>query len=138
MRRSPIRALAVVGLVTAACNSPTADCGCLPPLRAVVVTGRVVDASDAPVANARVAADGVPRTMSYDGPIQVYRLAATTGANGEFVVRAYSAFDADTLALRAMLVRPGTADTVKVRLGDARFPDERGPLDTVHVTVQLP
>ena len=138
MRRSLTFALVVVGLASAACHSPTDSCGCDPPLRAVVVAGRVVDASGASVPNARVAADGVPRTMSFDAPVQVHRLAATTGPNGDFVVRAYSGFGEDTLALRAMVVRAGAADTVKVRLGDARFRDERGKLDTVRVTVHLP
>ena len=138
MSRLAVRLLAAVTAIAIACTGPTDACGCsiLPP--AAVVTGRVIDAADAPVAGARVALDGVPVTMSAEPSFIFFGDPAVTGADGRFVTRAHARFDDGELALRAAVVRAGSTDTVRVRVGTtARFGGAGAP-DTVDVTVRLP
>ena len=134
MTPTAVRLLAATTVIAAACIDPTDACGCSPPPPSVVVRGRVLDAADAPVAQARVVVDGVPGTISLDPPMFI-NVSATTDANGAFVTRAYSRYGSGEMTLRAAVVRAGTTDTVRVRLGtNARF---GGAPDTVDVTVRL-
>lgn len=141
MTRTFARLLAAATVVTAACTIPNEACGCslVPPT--VVVTGRVTDAVDAPVANARVALDAVPATLSSEPPFHFAEV-ATTGSDGSFVVRARNATVEGNgeMALRAGVVRAGTTDTVRLRVAASlRFVAGRSVPDTVkNVTVKLP
>ena len=131
------RALAALAVIALACSTPTDVCGCPPARSAVVVAGTVADAAGAPVAGARILLDAVPLTLSSEPPI-AYSIVPVTDAAGAFAGRAYSLWADDEQALRAAVVRPGTADTVRLRLGAATLRPEHGRLDTVRVALRLP
>ena len=136
MNRPLVRPLVAVALVVAACTTPTDVCGCSIPPYSVPVVATVVDAADVPVAGARVALDGVPPTMSADPRFFLNYLRDTDEA-GVVATRAYSTFTLADQALRAMVIRAGSTDTLRVRLaGTATF--SREDADTVRVTVRLP
>jgi hypothetical protein len=138
MTRTLVRLLAAVTVIAVACTNPHEACGCdpMPPL--VVVAGRVTDAAGKPVANARVAIDAVPATFSSE-PAFAFDHVATTATDGSFVTRAFQHYSDGEMALRATVVRAGTTDTVRVRVGAAvRFSEGRSVPDTVSVTVELP
>ncbi len=119
------------------CSTPTQMCGCPPARSAVFVIGAVVDAGGRPVADARLALDGVPPERAADFPQGGFG-GTRSDAVGEFRTLAYSGFAPGMLELRAAVVRPGTADTVRLRLGPARFRDEDDRPDTVRASLRLP
>ena len=136
MSRRRTLAAAVAAAVLLACTLPTDACGCTPARSWVFVIG-TVDAAGAPVSGARVYLDGASPATAAAMPVYVGPYPdATTDAAGAFRAPAYSMGAPGTLALRAAVVRPGAADTVRLAAGTALFRLERP--DTARVTLHLP
>ena len=137
MSRTAVRLLAAATVLAVACTDPTEVCSCSIPLPSAVVTGRVIDGADAPVVGARVAFDGVLATMSSEPAFLLPGDPAVTDAAGHFITRAFGHAASGELALRALVVRAGSTDTVRLRTGaTARFGSSVP--DTVDVTLALP
>lgn len=132
---TPLAALTIA--VVIACSSPTDVCGCTPLPPGVVVVGTVTDASGAAVVGARLLFDGVPETMSFDPPL-IDDDFTVTNDEGEFADRVLNWKYAESdLVLRAAVIEAGTTDTIRLRLGPARF-RAGGTLDTVRVAISIP
>lgn len=123
--------------VVIACSSPTDVCGCTPLPPSVVVVGTVTDANGAAVVGARLLFDAVPDTMSFDPPL-VDDNFTVTDEDGEFADHVLNWQHAPgDLVLRAGVVEAGTTDTIRLRLGLARF-RTGSRLDTVRVAISIP
>lgn len=134
-RGAPVAAMAVA--VVIACSTPTEVCGCSPPIPAVIVEGTVTNASGAAVAGARVLFDGVAPEMASDPPLSDW-LTTVTDAEGEFSGRAYSrGGQSGQLVLRAGVIKAGSTDTLRFRLGLANF-HSGTPFDTIRVAIAIP
>ena len=134
-RRTPLCALAIA--IVIACSSPTDVCGCTPLPPGVVVVGTVTAPSGAPVVGARLLFDGVPEAMSFDPPLEDDEI-TITDERGEFSKRVLNwDYATNDLVLRAGVIRAGTSDTVRLRLGVARF-RTGSRLDTVRVAISVP
>src|SRR5690349_16363693 len=134
MRRILVRTSVALAVVAIACTNPTGDCSCTPLTARVIVRGEVLDAGGAPVRGARVALDGVPASLSVDPP-GTWGSTVLTGVDGRFRTYAGTSYTGtgigSELALRAVVVRAGSSDTVRLRPGMARFRD--AAFDSVHV-----
>jgi hypothetical protein len=141
MTPSRIARVLVVGVVALfACTTPTSLCGCPPTRSTVLVGGTLLDAGGVPVSGARVYLDGAPRPATGQ-PVPQYldfTQSVTTNTAGSFRALAYSIYSPGTLELRAAVVRPGVADTVRLVVGLAPFHNERETPDSVYVTLRLP
>ena len=132
---TPLSAMAIA--VVIACSSPTDVCGCTPMPPSVVVVGTVTDASGAAVVGARLLFDGVPEAMAVDPPLIDFDF-AVTDQEGEFADRVLNWEYAMTeLVLRAAVVEAGTTDTIRLRLGPARF-RTGARIDTIRVAISIP
>jgi hypothetical protein len=139
----PRMARVLVGGVLAlfACTTtPTSLCGCPPSRSTVLVGGTVLDAGGAPVSGARLYLDGAPRSGTGQSAPQYLDSApsATTDATGSFRALVYSPYSPGILELRAAVMRPGVADTVRLVVGLASFHDERTQPDSIYATLRLP
>ena len=132
---TPLAALTIA--VVVACSNPTDVCGCTPLPPGVVVVGTVTHASGAAVVGARLLFDAVPETMSFDPPLIDHDFTFTDD-EGEFADRVLNReYVESDLILRAAVVEAGTADTIRLRLGPARF-RAGGRIDTVRVAISIP
>lgn len=132
---TPVAALTIA--VVIACSNPTDVCGCTPLPPGVVVVGTVTDGSGAAVVGARLLFDGVPATMSFDPPLVDHDFAVTDG-EGAFADRVLNReYAMSELILRAGVVEAGSPDTIRLRLGPARF-RTGGRHDTVRVAISIP
>src|SRR5688572_14609906 len=133
--RTSLGALAIA--IAIACSSPTDVCGCTPLPPGVIVVGTVTEPSGAPVVGARLLFDGVPETMSFDPPLDDDDI-TVTDARGEFSKRVLNwDYPTNELVLRAGVIRAGTTDTVRLRLGVATF-RTGSRIDTVRVAMSIP
>ncbi len=99
--------------------------------------GVVTDAAGAPAAGSRVLLDAVSPTMSFDPPLTDHSL-TITDAEGEFSARVHEEEGhLGELALRAGVIKAGTTDTLRFRLGMARF-RTGSALDTIRVAITVP
>ena len=134
-QRTPLGALAIA--IVVACSSPTDACGCSPIPPGVIVVGTVTDASGAPVVGAQLLLDGIPDTTTVEPPLADDGR-TFTDETGEFTERVLSRnYLAGELILRAGVIEAGTTDTVRLRLGRARF-RSGSPLDTLRVAISIP
>lgn len=129
-------ALIIAGL---GCWFPTDICACPPARTAVYVIGSLTDAAGSPVADARLYLDGVPTNRTWDDPILVSGpSSARSDAAGAFRGVAYSHWSPATLELRAVVVSPDLADTIRLSGGSVPFRQDGTTLDTARVTLRLP
>ena len=131
---TPVGAFAIA--IVVACSNPTTVCGCSPIPPGVVVTGAVTDASGAPVVGARLLFDGIPDTTTVEPPLEDFSL-TVTDEDGEFMKYVLNErYFPGELILRAGVIKAGTTDTLRLRLGRARF--FSGTPDTVRVAISIP
>jgi len=132
---SPVAAMVVAVII--ACSNPTDVCGCTPLPPGVMVVGTLTDASGAGIARAQVLLDGIPPAVPFDSPLDDDG-PTLTDASGEFRERVLNwNGQLGELVLRAGVIEAGTTDTLRFRLGMARF-RTGSPLDTIRVAIAIP
>lgn len=138
LRRRHWTALAPL-LLGLACGWPDDMCACPPTRTLLVVRASVIDAQERPVAGAQVGMLGVPAGRpALPASILAGRRLGLTDAAGTVRGEVEAAGEPGVHELRAVVIRPSSADTVALVLGTATFRSERERLDTAHVTLRLP